>query len=223
MVRHRDVTSEAEEMYLITIATAIEDGHPDPIPVSFIADQLSVSGVSANQMIRKLASRGYVVYEPYRGVSLTPSGGSVAASILRSRRLWGVFLSDRLGLSAARADEIACDLEHVTPGDVADRLSDFLGDPMAGPRGRAIPAGHGAALVAPVETLSDSSAGTRRVVVAVDVSAPVAAFLEEQGLVPGVTVKILGVGAEGDRLVSVDGACLDLDADVTDAIAVEAP
>jgi DtxR family Mn-dependent transcriptional regulator len=222
MVQHRQATSEAEEMYLITIATAIEDGHPDPIPVSFIADRLSVSGVSANQMIRKLASRELVVYEPYRGVSLTPSGGSVASSILRSRRLWGVFLADRLGLSAGRADEIACDLEHVTPGDVADRLSDFLGDPMAGPKGRAIPSGDGPAPTAPVETLSDSAAGSRHIVVAVDVPSSVAAFLEEQGLMPGVTIKVLGVGAHGDRLVSIDGTCLDLDVDVTDGIVVEA-
>lgn len=107
MVQHHTGTSEAEEMYLITVARAIEDGRTEPVSMSHIAAQLDVTGVSANQMIRKLDARGYVDYEPYRGVSLTESGRAVASSILRRRRLWGVFLSGQLGLSAARADEIA--------------------------------------------------------------------------------------------------------------------
>jgi Mn-dependent DtxR family transcriptional regulator len=47
-------------MYLITIARAVEDGRLEPVPVSHVARELDVSAVSANQMIRKLASRGYV-------------------------------------------------------------------------------------------------------------------------------------------------------------------
>ena len=57
------------------------------------------------------------------GATLTEAGRLVASSILRRRRLWGVFLSEQLGLTPARADEIACDLEHITPDDVADLLS----------------------------------------------------------------------------------------------------
>ncbi len=223
MMQDLDATSEAEEMYLITIATAIEDGYDEPVPISLIAGKLGVSGVSANQMVRKLATRGYVGYEPYRGVSLTPSGNAVAASILRSRRLWGVFLADRLGLGAARADEIACDLEHVTPEDVADLLSDFLGDPMAGPRGRVIPAGDGAAPTAPIETLSDLPAATRRTIAAIDLPDSVTAFLNEQGIVPGISFEVLGVGSRGNRLVSIDGDCLDLGPEITDGIILEAP
>jgi hypothetical protein len=56
MVQHDAETSEAEEMYLITIARAIEDGEAEPIPTSLVARELDVSGVSVNQMIRKLAS-----------------------------------------------------------------------------------------------------------------------------------------------------------------------
>ena len=84
--------SESEEMYLITIARAVEDGHPEPVPVSLVARELDVSAVSANQMVRKLAGRNYVEYEPYQGVTLTEPGRAVAASILRRRRLWGVSL-----------------------------------------------------------------------------------------------------------------------------------
>ena len=91
--------SEAEEMYLITVARAIEDGVGPPVPVSTIAGVLEVSSVSANQMIKKLGSAGLVSYVPYKGVTLTDTGDELANTVLRNRRLWGRFLADHLGLT----------------------------------------------------------------------------------------------------------------------------
>lgn len=221
MVQHQTGTSEAEEMYLITVARAIEDGRTEPVSMSHIAAQLDVTGVSANQMIRKLDARGYVDYEPYRGVSLTESGRAVASSILRRRRLWGVFLSGQLGLSAARADEIACDLEHVTPDDVANLLSGFLGDPLSGPHGRAIPTAAGEVSLPVTELLSVMAVGTRASILAVDLPEPLAAFAADQGLAPGACIEVLGVGKRGDRLVAIDGVCLHLSTVLADGIRVE--
>jgi DtxR family Mn-dependent transcriptional regulator len=221
MVQHQTGTSEAEEMYLITVARAIEDGRTEPVSMSHIAAQLDVTGVSANQMIRKLDARGYVDYEPYRGVSLTESGRAVASSILRRRRLWGVFLSGQLGLSAARADEVACDLEHVTPDEVADLLSGFLGDPSSGPHGRAIPTGADEVSLPVTEPLSVIAVGTRASIAGVDLPEPLAAFVADQGLAAGVRIEVLGVGKSGDRLVAIDGACLRLGTALADGIRVE--
>ncbi len=221
MVQHQTGTSEAEEMYLITVARAIEDGRTEPVSMSHVATQLDVTGVSANQMIRKLDARGYVDYEPYRGVTLTEHGRTVASSILRRRRLWGVFLSEQLGLSPARADDIACDLEHVTPDDVADLLSGFLGDPSSGPQGRAIPTGANEVSPPVAEPLSMIAAGTRASIVAVDLPEALAAFVSDQGLTPGVSIEVLGVGKRGDRLVAIDGACLHLGTDIADGIRME--
>ncbi len=222
MTQHQSGTSESEEMYLITVARAIEDGRSEPVSMSHVATQLDVTGVSVNQMIRKLDARGYVDYEPYRGVSLTEHGRVIASSILRRRRLWGVFLSDQLGMSAARADEVACDLEHVTPDEVADLLSGFLGDPSSGPQGRAIPAGVDDVPVPVTQPLSAVAAGTRAAIVSVDLPAPLEAFAADQGLDPGVSIEVLGVGKHGDRLVSIDGACLHLGTDIADGIRMEA-
>jgi DtxR family Mn-dependent transcriptional regulator len=221
MVQHQSGTSEAEEMYLITVARAIEDGRTEPVSMSHVATQLDVTGVSVNQMIRKLDARGYVDYEPYRGVSLTDHGRVVASSILRRRRLWGVFLSEQLGMSPAHADDVACDLEHVTPDEVADLLSGFLGDPSSGPQGRAIPAGVADISAQETQPLSVMAAGTRAVIVSVDLPEPLAAFVAHQGLDPGVTIEVLGVGKHGDRLVSIDGACLHLGTDIADGIRME--
>lgn len=221
MVQHARHTSEAEEMYLITIARAVEDGRTEPVPVPHTAQELEVSGVSANQMIRKLAGRGYVDYEPYHGVTLTETGRSVASSILRRRRLWGVFLSDHLGLSPARADEIACDLEHTTPDDVADLLSGYLGDPAAGPHGRSIPDADGVTAPATAERLDSVAAGERRTVVAVDLPDRLRGFVEAQGVVPGAVIVVLGIGVAGDRLVSIRGATAHLASDLASGVVVE--
>jgi DtxR family Mn-dependent transcriptional regulator len=220
MTQHHQHTSEAEEMYLITIARAVEDGRSEPVPVSHAAKELDVSGVSANQMIRKLAGRGYVEYEPYQGVTLTDSGRALAASILRRRRLWGVFLSERLGLSPERADEIACDFEHITPDDVADLLSGYLGDPASGPRGRSIPDATGEPPLLAVVGLEAVPVGERRLVVSVDLSNGLGSFVESQGVVPGAQVVVVGSGSGGDRLVSVGGSTAHFAAELVSGIVV---
>jgi DtxR family Mn-dependent transcriptional regulator len=222
MAQHQSGTSEAEEMYLITVARAIEDGRSEPVSMSHVATQLDVTGVSVNQMIRKLDARGYVDYEPYRGVSLTDHGRAIASSILRRRRLWGVFLSEQLGMSPARADDVACDLEHVTPDEVADLLSGFLGYPSSGPRGRAIPAGVDDVSVPATRPLSAMAAGAHATIVSVELSEVLAGFVADQGLDPGTSLEVLGVGKLGDRLVSIDGACLHLGTDIANGIHMDA-
>lgn len=222
MVQHQLGTSESEEMYLITVARAIEDGRTEPVSMAHVATQLDVTGVSVNQMIRKLDARGYVDYEPYRGVSLTEDGRAVASSILRRRRLWGVFLSEKLGMSPARADAVACDLEHVTPDEVADLLSGFLGDPASGPQGRAIPAAADDASVPVTLPLSAVAADTHATIVSIDLPDALATFVFDQGLIPGTSVEVLGVGKQGDRLVAIDGACLHLGIDIANGIRMEA-
>ena len=134
-----DGTTPSEEMYLVTIAVAEEDGSGGPLPLAAVAHSLSISPVSANQMVHRLAERGLVDYHPYRGAVLTAAGRSAARRVLRGRRLWATFLVDRLGFGPAEADALACRLEHVTPPEVADRLSGFLGEPAVGPLGRDIP------------------------------------------------------------------------------------
>ena len=126
-------------MYLITIAMAVEDGHEGPVPLPYLGKEMDVSRVSANEMVKKLVEKGFVTYTPYKGVALTDVGMRIANDVLRRRRLWAVFLSEHLGLTAGAADTVACEFEHITPSEVAQRLSHFLGDPTVGPGGKPIP------------------------------------------------------------------------------------
>ena len=89
-------TSEAEQMYLITVAREDEQGHAGPVRIALIAESLGVSVPSANEMIRKLDTRGLLTYEPYRGVLLSRAGERIAGQVLRTRRLWATFLVEHL-------------------------------------------------------------------------------------------------------------------------------
>lgn len=118
--------SESSEMYLISIARLIERGVPEPVALSQLAEELSILPVSANEMVHKLEQEGFLEYQPYHGVSLTEAGRRIANRVLRSRRLWESFLIDHLGVPPAEADSLACRFEHVTPGEVVDRLERYL-------------------------------------------------------------------------------------------------
>jgi DtxR family transcriptional regulator, Mn-dependent transcriptional regulator len=215
-------TSESEEMYLITAARAVEDGIDEPVPLARLADDLGISAVSANQMVKKLAGRGLVDYVPYQGVSLTDEGWRIARSILRRRRLWGVFLCRHLGLSPDRADGVACDMEHITPDDVAERLADFLDHPAVGPTGRPIPGGS-ATPPSPTHPLTTSVVGEDRVVAALQAPDVAVAFFESLGLGPGAIVRIDAVAADGSLLVTVADDRVRLSAEAGDWIRVEPP
>ena len=213
-------TSESEEMYLIHIAMAGEEGVQGPVGLSRLAEMLSVSPISVNQMVKKLVGRGLVVYLPYKGVELTGPGREIADQVLRRRRLWALFLADRLGLSPGRADAIACDLEHITPPDLADRLADLLGDPVTGPQGKPIPHSGRPVPVPARLLLSELPVGGQGTVAGVEGSTATRSFLAGEGLVPGATVKMLAVTQEGDCLVQVGSTDIHLAGQMTGSILV---
>lgn len=209
--------SESEEMYLITIA-GLSD--PDgPVPLSQLAAQLAVQTVSANQMIRKLADADLVHYEPYKGVSLTEAGWAHAWHVLRHRRLWEVFLVEKLHLSLDEADALACRLEHLTPTEVADKLSDFLGNPAVSPQGKPIPAGNTAPVT--LHPLTLLSAGQTAQIAALEGPTPTQNFFAAEGLVPGAEITVLGTGSTGAMLIRTNGHQLHLDAALAQTILVQ--
>ena len=195
------VTSESEEMYLITIAMAGEDGLDGPVPVPHVAETLDVSRVSANEMVKKLETRGFIEYTPYKGVSLTPQGRTIASSVLRRRRLWALFLSEHLGMSPSAADTVACEFKHITPTDVAQRLSSFLGDPTVGPEGKPIPGDDATVEIHREFLVSELAVGTRGKVIRTVGDAAIRSFLADEGIEEGAEITLLAIGQDGGCLV----------------------
>lgn len=215
-------TSESEEMYLITVARAVEDGHAGPVPVPLLAETLDVSRVSANEMAKKLVGRGFLEYEPYKGVTLTPEGTAVANRILRRRRLWALFLAEHLGLTPAAADTVACEFEHVTPASVADRLSDFLGDPTRDPEGKPIPgAGEIRSASPPDAPLTELTTGQLATIVRVTGSPATRSFLVEEGIGAGAEIRVAAVGSDGGYLVETPRGQAHLTPEIAGSVLVQ--
>jgi DtxR family Mn-dependent transcriptional regulator len=193
--------TESEEMYLVTIARLKETCGEGPIPLSTLATDLNVLPVSANQMIRKLEENGWVIYQPYKGVELSQSGQLLALQTLRRRRLWEVFLVERLAYSAAEAGVLACRLEHALPAEAAERLAKFLGNPISSPLGDLIPQGGSEPAEIQDVPLTQVKASQKGTITRIEADSSTRAFLMSQGLLTGTQVEILATSSSGEVLL----------------------
>ena len=211
--------SESVQNYLVNIVR-LREAKDVPVPLSQLADALSISPISVNDMCRKLQDQGLMIYKPYKGALLTEEGQRYGYYILRRHRLWEVFLVEKLGFDYDEAHEAACDLEHSTPDRVADRLDAFLSYPTVNPQGEPIPRSEGVLPTCIAVPISDLAAGQQGHVLQCQVGEPVRVALDEQGVRPGARVHLL-VTSEQSVLLQVDGAHVSLARSLAHAVLVE--
>ena len=181
--------SESTEMYLKAM---VELGLSNVVSIGRLAERLNVTPVSANEMVRRLGDQGLLTHTPYKGVSLTDKGREAACNVVRRQRLWEVFLYEHLHIEWAKLYELACSLEHATAPEVTEALAAFLGDPKFCPRGNPIPAADGSFLPLDGRPLSTASVGETVEVLAVNATTTdVLKYLQERGILPGQTIRVL--------------------------------
>jgi DtxR family Mn-dependent transcriptional regulator len=202
MSNHK-ILSENEEMYLVTIRRIFEQSSDAPIPIAELAKEMGIQPVSANQMVNKLAENGLVSYIPYKGVDLTPEGYAISTRILRHRRLWEVFLVKSLGIDLETADQLACQFEHYTPPDVADRLSRFLDDPAVCFHGNPIPVMHTDGQNSLLEDIpaADLQIGRSGPVMHIHADPVTTKFLADGGIRAGIEIRLVAMRQNGDLLL----------------------
>jgi DtxR family transcriptional regulator, Mn-dependent transcriptional regulator len=142
-------------------------GKGKAVTTTEIARHLNIGNGSVTDMLKKLAARRLVEYEPYRGVSITESGRRLALRIVRRHRLWEMFLARFLGYSWEEIHEEAERLEHVTSEELERRLDRALGFPKVDPHGHPIPDARGAIAACPGRALAEFNPGDRVRVVSV--------------------------------------------------------
>ncbi|MEN9703596.1 MAG: hypothetical protein RLZZ209_1024, partial [Bacteroidota bacterium] len=98
--------SFTEENYLKVIHRLSEATSED-ISTNAVAELMQTKAASVTDMLRKLADKGWVNYQKYQGVRLSPAGEKIALSIVRKHRLWEVFLVDKMGFNWDEVHEIA--------------------------------------------------------------------------------------------------------------------
>jgi DtxR family Mn-dependent transcriptional regulator len=131
------MSSSNVEEYLESIY-GLEEEHK-PATTTEIAKRLGFSAPSVTEMLQRLAQEGYVLYEPYKGVTLTNDGRRVAKKITRKHRLLEHFLHNLLNIRKNSVHQQACEMEHALSDEAENNLCKMLGHPDTCPDGKPIP------------------------------------------------------------------------------------
>lgn len=104
-----------------------------------IAKKLGISSAAATDMAKKLAAKKLLHYEKYQKLQLTDEGYKMALNIIRKHRLWESLLFKMFDMSLHEIHREAELLEHETSDFLADKISQYLGNPKFDPHGDPIP------------------------------------------------------------------------------------
>ena len=104
-----------------------------------ISEIMNVSAPSVTEMLNALSSEGYLTHSPYNKIVLTPKGNKVSEKLVRTHRLWEVFLHECLKYPVDNVHHNADALEHSSDDELVDHLNDFLDHPQRCPHGGIIP------------------------------------------------------------------------------------
>ena len=101
--------------------------------VSDVAKRLGISVASVSKMVRRLDEAGYLRYERYRGLALTPHGEGAGRRLAARHALLEDFLR-LLGVAdAARVYETVEGIEHYVDADTLFGIETLLGLAAAHP------------------------------------------------------------------------------------------
>lgn len=173
------------EDYLEEIKRLEEDG--ERITATILARILDVSLPSASEMLKRLASEGYLTREKGGTILLTPEGRRLAHTMLRRHRLVECLLVDKLGMSWFEVHGEAHKIEHAVSSRVEEAMAKALDYPDYCPHGHPI---------CPVDLrdmrrLSEMDAGEGgRIAQISELKEDVLPYLDKIGIRPGVTVTI---------------------------------
>lgn len=129
------------------------------VTTSMLAERFGTTAATVTGMLKKLADRNLVAYEPYHGVTLLEAGKAIALEVIRHHRLLETYLARAMGISWDRIHEEAEQLEHALSEFLEQRIDELLGHPTLDPHGSPIPAKDGTIVEPDRLPLSDVPAG----------------------------------------------------------------
>lgn len=191
------------------------------VRTSTLARRMSVRPPSATAMVKKLAARGLVDHQPYRGVRLTRRGERIALEAVRHHRLIELYLARTLELGLDAVHDEADRLEHALSESLEERIDAALGSPTEDPHGDPIP--DSALRIVRLQTrpLTDLGPGDRATVLGVpDGDGELLRYLAELGIVPGRTVELLRAEPLGGPITLRAGRAAAISRQLADEIRV---
>jgi len=195
----------AHEDYLKAIYLLNNQGQR--VTNSALAGYLNVSPASTTNMVKKLDELGFVQYEPYQSMALTPHGEQVALEVLRHHRLLELYLHDKLNLPWDQVHAEAEKLEHVMSEALEEAIAAALGNPTIDPHGDPIPTKDGYVEQIEGVPLSEATPGsTFRLVRVLLQDSDRLSYLGTLGLYPNAEITFhKRAPFNGPLLVEIDG------------------
>src|SRR3954451_24040807 len=193
--------SPAVEDYLETIYELQESGIP-PMRARLV-ERLGVSAPTVSETVARLVREGLLTLDAQRVLQLTPRGLVAATAVMRRHRLAQRLLVDVLQVPWHQVHDEAHRLEHAISETLEPYLVKVLGDPGTCPHGNPIPGSVNLVDTGDQVPLTSLPTGKPAMVRRIDeeIEAKPAAMraLEQQLLMPGYAVTV--VGADGDDLL----------------------
>lgn len=184
-----------EENYLKTIFFLSVDTE-EWVSTNALADSTNTRAASVSDMLKRLAEKGLINYQRYRGVRLTEEGERLALLVIRKHRLWEVFLAEKLQFGWDEVHVIAEELEHIRSERLIEKLDAFLGYPQFDPHGDPIPDAEGQMPEIRYRKLSEVMAGNTVLMMGVcEHSSAFLQHLDKSGLTLGCQLKIQEINA----------------------------
>jgi DtxR family Mn-dependent transcriptional regulator len=184
-----DLTPIAQD-YLKVIWSAIEWGDP-PITTKGLAARFATTQANVSETMRRLEGQGLLTYQPYKPVTLTSLGESLAVAMVRRHRLLETYLAQALSYGWEEVHDEAERLEHAVSEGFLERIDHLLGYPRIDPHGDAIPGPDGDwTPQTDAIKLSHAEPGQYRVVRVADTDPEQLSRLRREHLEPGSTVQV---------------------------------
>ena len=203
----RELLSPQIEDYLKRIHGLEQHGK---VSTQALADALEISAPSVSGMLKKLAELGLVTHHKYQGATLTDSGTAVALELIRHHRLLETYLHQALGYKLHEVHAEAERLEHHISEDFEARISEILGHPTHDPHGDPIPTKDGWLPPSASRPLTELVIGEDAVIGRIyeHRNAEFIQHLEQLGLTPGVTMRVLSTSQAAGTLTLQSGGQL---------------
>jgi DtxR family transcriptional regulator, Mn-dependent transcriptional regulator len=184
-----DLTPIAQD-YLKVIWSAIEWGDP-PITTKGLAARFATTQANVSETMRRLQRLGLVDYQPYKPVTLTTLGESLAVAMVRRHRLLETYLAQALSYGWEEVHDEAERLEHAVSDEFLNRIDHLLGYPRIDPHGDPIPGPNGdwTPQTAAIK-LSQAAPGQYRVVRVADTDPEQLSRLWRHHLAPGSIIQV---------------------------------
>ncbi|NVM29744.1 MAG: metal-dependent transcriptional regulator [Candidatus Helarchaeota archaeon] len=115
--------SPSVEDYLEAILKLIE--HKGYAQTKDIAEEMNVKPPSVSGMLIKLKKQGFINYEPYSAITLTPLGKESARKVLEGHNIIKELLK-YLGVPDKVAEDDACAMEHQVHSKTIIQIKKFI-------------------------------------------------------------------------------------------------